>query len=284
MTVPTGKGIYMWNIVNCAGGNPALIVELAKDAGLAHVSIKGQDGIAAFTKNNQQERMAELVPGLKEAGIEVWIWGYLYGNRWYRSDGAQREAAATLEQLDRWKPKGFHIDAENEYQGQPAAADTWLNGVTAGAPGVALGLSSYRFPRYFPTFPWQQFARRCTHHYPQLYWEQAHNPGAQLRASALELKAIRNLPIVPVGSAYQRGSWAPTVADLQEFHNTAKELEMPGISFWSWEHAQQRADWWDTIAEMSWPAPAPDPEPEPGALTLEERIARLEDKVFGPGA
>jgi hypothetical protein len=139
-------------------------------------------------------------------------------------------------------------------------------------PDIALGLCSYRYPSYHPELPWYEFLSRCDFHAPQVYWQDAHNPDYQLRRSVSELSGLRDLPIIPIGAAYSEHGWTPTDTDLKEFADTAKDLQLPGIAWWSWQHAEIEASRWTTISNIQWG----NQPPPPPALTLEERVARLE--------
>ena len=72
---------------------------------------------------------------------------------------------------------------------------------------------------------------------PQVYWEQAHNPGEQLERSLAQFENLGYpLPMVPTGAAYGGSGWYPTSDDIVEFMDKAVELGMTGASFWSWDY------------------------------------------------
>jgi hypothetical protein len=96
---------------------------------------------------------------------------------------------------------------------------------------------------------------------PQVYWEQAHNPGEQLKRSLNEFKTAVSpfRPIIPTGAAYGANGWIPTVEDITEFINTVVTLGMSGVNFWSWDYCRRSLPvLWKTIAAYDWPT-APNP-------------------------
>lgn len=269
---PQGKGILIWQLRGCAGGNSLDLAGRAKAAGFTWVAIKVQDGVRIY----QEERLAEAINALKSNGISVWGWGYLYGADWRRSSQARAEAQITIQAVQGYQLAGFLMDAESPYkrQGSRSWATVYMTTIRTSLPDIPLGLCSYRYPSYHPELPWYEFLSRCDFHAPQVYWQDAHNPGVQLRRSVSELSGLRDLPIVPIGAAYSEHGWTPTDTDLKEFADTAKDLQLPGLAWWSWQHAETEASRWTTISNIQW-GNQPPPEPPP-ALTLEERVARLE--------
>lgn len=266
MTYPEGKGCFIWDLRTCAGGSPIALASKAQEAGFSWVAVKVQDGTYQF--------QPELVPGaiasLIGAGVEVWAWGYLYGRTTLGKSIAQAEAARTVERCKALPVNGFIMDAESEYKTSGGAdrARAYCTAVRSAMPDLTLGLCSYRFPTLHPQLPWSIFLSVSAFHMPQVYWEQAHNPGFQLDRSVKELSALRKLPIIPVGSAYANGGWAPTVQDLNQFNSTAKMLKLPGVSWWSFQHAEKRPDWWTAISSHEWNSDTIPPQPLTDAQKL----------------
>lgn len=107
MNIPSGKGIYIWHLDQCFVVDMERLVDKLAEANFNHVSIKAQEGIWSYTHQawhwhpNQQDRLVEVVPLLKERGIEVWLWGYLRGN-YYGLGLAEKEAAKTVELVKKY--------------------------------------------------------------------------------------------------------------------------------------------------------------------------------------
>ena len=135
-------------------------------------------------------------------------------------------------------------------------------------------------PTYHREFSWESFLTRCDFHAPQVYWEGAHNPAYQLDRSIQELAARRALPVIPIGSRYSAGSWSPTVEDMDQFNTREQSLSLPTIAWWSWQHAEEVPKWWEAISVHAWTSPnvgVGSPKPNQPALTLDQRVSRLED-------
>jgi hypothetical protein len=248
-----GKGFYIWQIRRTEGGSASAIANLAVQAGLTHTLIKIADGDHAY--NLDPTTGADLVPpvlsALRNRGIQVWGWHYVYGY------DPNAEADIAIQRVQQLGVDGYVIDAESQYEepGRDAAARQFMSRLRAALPTFPVALSSFRFPTYHPSFPWQAFLERVDINMPQVYWVGAHNPGDQLTRCLREFEAITPFrPIIPTGSAYLQGSWQPTPAEMVEFMDTARALNMDAANFWEWAHTRQYLPaLWDAIAAYNWP-------------------------------
>lgn len=277
--IPSGKGIFTWHLDECAGGDPKVLAGMAVAAGFDEVYVKILDGHDWIYP---EKPILELLDELEERNLRAHAWLYTYGFRRGANVAAKEAdlAAARFLFYNRTAPRfrSLIVNAEKEYQNIPGGtgrATTYSIRLRANLPGVTIGLCSYRFPTVHRPFPWEAFTdpARCDYHMPQVYWVGDHNPGQQLARSVAEMRAIRDLPIVPVGPAYAEGKWkGPSVAEIHEFNAKALELRLPGIGWWSWQHAEANADWWAALSEHVW---------EPGGppQTLAERVANLEQQM-----
>jgi hypothetical protein len=262
-----GKGFFTFILPECEGGNPVEIVSTAKVAGLSHVLVKIADGVNPFGITPSIDYTTPVVRALHEAGIAVWGWHYVYG------DNPLAEAAIAISRVQALDLDGYVVDAEDEYKkpGKEAAARQFMEKLRA-ALDIPIALSSYRFPNYHPELPWSAFLEKCDLHMPQMYWEQAHNAGWQLRESKRQCDALPNArPYIPTGAAYGTPPvWDPTPADAIDFLNTAKSLGLPAVNFFDWGSCRtDLPELWNTIAAYSWsgaPAPQP-PAPAPQPIT-----------------
>jgi hypothetical protein len=263
----TGKGFFIWKVKSCENGNPSAIASTAHAAGLTHVLIKIADGPNPF--NIDSSRNTDLLPPVVESlhanGIQVWGWHYVYG---YNPAGEAQIAAQRVLGLNL---DGYVIDAEKEYKlaGRAAVARTFMNELRRRLPDTLVALSSFRFPTYHPQIPWKEFLQQCDFNMPQVYWEQAHNPGVQLRRCIEEFSSLAPVrPIIPTGCAYGAGSWAPKPMEMTEFLNTARELKLSAANLYSWDYSRANLkSCWETAAAFKWdetpnPPPAPKDTPE----------------------
>lgn len=252
-----GKGQMIWKIPNCEGGSPTAIAAASQAAGLSHVLIKIADG--NYTYNVDKTSGADLVPAVREAlrayGIQVWGWHYVYG---YDPAGEARIAIQRVNQLGL---DGYVIDAETEYKqpGRDAAARKFMIDLRAGLPNTPVALCSYRFPSYHPQFPWKDFLDKCDYNMPQVYWLQAHNPGAQLTRSVREFQAMTPYrPYLATGPLFSSGGWAPSESEMLEFLNTATSFNISAVNFFAFDYKKSLKSIWDLIAAYPYgPTPSP---------------------------
>ncbi|MEJ5203376.1 MAG: nuclear transport factor 2 family protein [Anaerolineales bacterium] len=247
-----GKGFMIWQIARCEGGNAQAIANAAQAAGLTHVSIKIADGTVAYNidKTTGKDLVPPVVQALRAKNIQVWGWHYVYG---YNPAG---EAQIAIKRVKELGMEGYIIDAEAEYKqpGRDVAARRFMADLRAGLPSTPIALCSYRFPTYHPQLPWKEFLEKCDLNMPQVYWQAAHNAGAQLRRCVSEFQAITPVrPIIPIGPVYKAGDWTATPADIIEFLDTARALNLAAASFFEWYYGRTiLQSLWNTIASYAW--------------------------------
>lgn len=269
----TGKGFFIWKIKSCENGNPSAIASLAQSAGLTHVLIKIADGPNPFNIDTSRnvDLVLPVVQALHALNIQVWGWHYIYG---YNPAGEAQIAGQRVQNLGL---DGYVIDAEVEFKqpGRAAVARTFMNELRRRLPDTPVAFSSFRFPTYHPQIPWKEFLEKCDYNMPQVYWEQAHNPGAQLRRSVDEFARLSpSRPVIPTGSAYGAGSWAAKPMDMTEFLNTARDLNLSAANLYSWDYSRANLNsCWETVAAYQWgDKPNPDPQPLPPPKDLPELL------------
>jgi hypothetical protein len=266
-----GKGFFIWRILNCEGGDTDAIASKAEAAQLTHVLIKIADTRYPFGYDrNNNDLVPAVSQALKNRGMQVWGWHYVKGSD---PAGEARVAIARTREL---QLDGYVIDAEHEYKwrGKDAAARLFMTELRQSLPNHPIALSSYRFPTYHRELPWAAFLEKCDFNMPQVYWEQAHNPGSQLERSVGEFADTRLVgharPVIPTGSAYGAGGWVATAEDQRRFYQKALELGLSAANTysWDWSTSPGHHDLWDAVAGFRWPlaeaaptVPAPAPMP-----------------------
>lgn len=253
----TGKGFFIWKIRDCEGGNPTAISSVAQSAGLTHVLVKIADGVNHYNINAStgEDLVPPLITALHRLGIECWGWHYIYGGD---PDGEAWIGGRRARQLGL---DGYVIDSETEYKasGMDAAARRYASDLRGYVGKMPVALSSFRFPSYHMTFPWTDFLNKADFNMPQVYWEQAHNAGAQLQRSFCEFQALSPYrPYIATGSAYSNQGWSPSTNDITEFLNTAVLLNIPAVNFYSWDYCRKYLPaLWDSIAAFPYPTNKP---------------------------
>lgn len=277
----TGKGIFIWQIQNCNGGDVNKTVEQIKAGGFSHVLVKIADGITRFSVATAPK----LVTALKVIGVQVWGWHYVYG---YSPIVEAQVGAARIKEL---ALDGYVIDAETEYkQSGPAAATEYMKELHGQLKNTPIALSSFRWPSVHPEFPWQAFYDRGIDiSMPQVYWlpyyegKRPLSAGEQLTKSYNEFKKLApNSVYIPTGAAYHENSWQPNASEIPDFATTAQKLGCPAINFWEFANSQTYG-LFGYVANINYcgslvvnptvPAPGSDD------LTLLEKIVSLQTRV-----
>jgi hypothetical protein len=309
----TGKGIWIWKIINCESGSADAIAARAAAARFTHVIVKICDGDDNYNiwKDGAQWRdyALELIPRLRNAGFTVWGWNYIYGDPPPRDAGKPKywelEAQGNVKRINQLRPlglQGFVIDAEREYETIPDRwnkAAAYMKIMRDNLPDFPLALASWKMPALHGGFAWAQFRAKIDLDMPQVYWIGAHNPAAQLDKSFQQFAAMQpQLPYLPAGPTFFEHNWRPTPQDLVDFLNKAVALNLPAANFWAWDHLGLRGNEpynpsklnftaeWDAVANFNWPqaapvvvppppVPAPAPAPQPPADILAQYFAAL---------
>ena len=248
-----GKGTWIWKIPQCEGGDAATIANVASNAGFSHVIIKIADSSYAYNVNKTtgEDLIPRVVSALRQKGISVWGWHYVYG---YNPSG---EAAIAISQCSKYSLDGYVIDAETEYTqtGREAVARSFMSALRAGMPSMPMALSTYRWPSYHGNFPYNAFLEKCDYAMPQVYWMQAHNPVYDLTKSYKEFMALAAAkPVIPTGPAFRESGWEPTAAEVKAFLDCAKSLGCTAANLYSWDDSRTiLPDVWNMGVSYSWP-------------------------------
>ena len=258
-----GKGVFIYQIERCEEGDARRIVERALAAGLRHVAVKIADGNSAYPFTTAAEsRTREAIGALKEAGVAVWGWHFIYG-RSVRNPAqsiAQAEAEIAIQRAQQLGVQGLAIDFENTghprltYRGDARDARVYMEALRAALPALPLASATHRF--FNQNLPFDDFLSRSDLAMPQVYWVQG-DPVRNLERSYAEYqRRFPALPYVPIGAAYYERQWGATPEEVMRFLNAARTLNLTGVSFWSWQHARNDPRFgsalWDAIAAFDW--------------------------------
>jgi peptidoglycan hydrolase-like protein with peptidoglycan-binding domain len=233
-TAYEGQGMWIWYLSHSDGGNIAALVAQAHAAGVTTVLVKSSDG----STNYWEQFSAQLVQELHASGLKVCAWQYVYGSS--PAGEAELGARAVADGAD-----CLVIDAESEYEGRYAAAQTYIADLRAkiGA-GYPLGLASFPYVSYHPTFPYSVFLGPggAQYNLPQMYWKAIGASVDTVYANTYIANRIYGRPVFPLGQTYEGVS----ASDLLRFREEAVDYGASGLSFWDWQETS--ASGWSTLA------------------------------------
>jgi hypothetical protein len=275
-----GTGFLIWRLKNVLPYDR--LVAALRRANATWVSLKLADGPNNYNQVNQDgvvigndSFLKVLIQRLQDDGYDVGMWQFIYTKNRY-SPGLQ--AAKASERIAKLGLTHLLVDAEAV--GPPVDARwndplykrdavTYMNQLDI-SDRFPVGICSYRYPDYFPNFPWNQFVNHENTNWltQQHYWLGRHDPGAQLIESVRQYNKIRKIdpvdfPLIPIGAAFPWGNWLPDLKDFAEFKETAESLGSVAQGYYALDNAIMYPDWLDAIAGKDPTLPPPDPEPEP---------------------
>ena len=230
-----GQGMWIWYVKDSDGGNTASIIAQAHAAGVTTLLVKSSDG----SSNYWSQFSPQLVAELHAAGLRVCAWQYVYGTN--PAGEAELGAEAVANGAD-----CLVIDAESEYEGKYAAAQTYLADLRAkiGA-GYPLGLASFPYVSYHPSFPYSVFLGPggAQFNAPQMYWKDIGVSVDTVYANTYIANRIYGRTIFPLGQTYGGVS----SAEILRFREEATDYGAPGTSFWDWQ--ETKAGGWTALTD-----------------------------------
>jgi hypothetical protein len=249
--VPYGKGMWIYEPDKSDGGNVSAIVSRAKSVGLSHIYVRtgsSWDGFYAAPF------LDAILPAAHAAGIRVYGWDFP------RLIDVQSDVNRALAAIDHIGPggnrlDGFAADIETPSEGTAISADAATAygdglraGVGAGYPLIACVPRPSPWTKSF--YPYVEVVSQFDAIAPMVYWLNR-QPDTDV-AGAMSDLAPMGKPVFPVGQAFDGGPEGgrpglPTPDELDRFMVTAKQDGAQGVSFWSWQAADQQT--WDTIKD-----------------------------------
>ena len=188
---------------------------------------------------------------LHDRGLRACAWQFVYG-----SDPLAEAAAGAAAVAD--GADCLIIDAETRYEGRYAQAQSYVQALRAAiGAGYPLGLTSFPYVDYHPSFPYSVFLApgAAQANLPQVYWKAIGGSVDAVSARTVAHNRIYKAPIAPLGQAYDGVS----PADMTRFRAIWAGYGAGGISWWSWQ-AASAAMW----AALTQPPPADVVLPDPG--------------------
>ena len=229
-----GQGMWIWYLSQSNGGDPASIAARARQSGITTVFVKSSDG----STNYWSQFSTQLVSELHANGLKACAWQYVYGAA--PAGEANLGARAVANGAD-----CLVIDAEAEYAGRYAAAQTYIRDLRAKVgPAYPVGLASFPYVSYHPSFPYSVFLgpEGAQYNAPQMYWKDIGVSVDTVYADTYINNRPYARPLFPLGQTYGGVS----SADLLRFREEAVDYGATGVSFWDWQ--ETHASGWTTLA------------------------------------
>jgi hypothetical protein len=240
--------MWIWLPEKSEGGNPQAIVARAQRTGLTHIYVRTGSSKMGF---HGAPFLDALLPVAHAAGIRV------IGGDFTYLDDVGADVARAHQAIHYTTPSGDRIDgfaADIELRSMgvnitPATASQYgvslREAVGFGMPLIAV---VPRPSQYLLSYPYENVATAFDAIAPMIYW-MGNDPAHAVNLMWDRLGPLGK-PIMPVGQAYDgfaEGGPAgiPSPAIIQRFLDAAAYRGATGVSFWSWQHADQPA--WDTI-------------------------------------
>jgi hypothetical protein len=229
-----GQGMWIWYLSQSNGGEVASIAARAHQSGITTVFVKSSDG----STNYWSQFSPRLVAELHANGLKVCAWQYVYGAG--PAGEASLGARAVASGAD-----CLVIDAEAEYQGRYAAAQTYIRELRAKV-GAAypVGLASFPYVSYHASLPYSVFLgpEGAQYNAPQMYWKDIGVSVDTVYANTYINNRMYLRPLFPLGQTYGGVS----SADLLRFREEAVDYGATGLSFWDWQETHTSG--WSTLA------------------------------------
>ncbi|HEY4096579.1 MAG TPA: peptidoglycan-binding domain-containing protein [Baekduia sp.] len=241
-----GNGMWIWELPKSDGGDANAIAARAAAAHVSNVFVKAGDGTDAWPQFSPL-----LIGALHQHGLKVCAWQFVYG----ANPTTEAAVAASAIALG---ADCFVIDAESQYEGRYASAQTYMTTLRAKVgPDFPIGLTSFPYVDYHPNLPFSVFLGPggAQVNLPQVYWKDIGSSVDAVSAHTLAHNRIYGQPIAPLGQAYS----SPSAADLRRFRQIWAAYGSAGLSWWSWQSSSTAT--WNVLDE---PAPAPAVLDDPG--------------------
>jgi peptidoglycan hydrolase-like protein with peptidoglycan-binding domain len=226
--------MWIWYVSRSNGGDVAAIIAQAHAAGVSTVFIKSSDGSSNYWSQFSPQLVAELHAG----GLKACGWQYVYGSNPVGEAALGARAVANGADC-------LVIDAESEYEGHYAAAQTYMTQLRAKVgPSYPIGLASFPYVNFHESEPYSVFLGPGGAQYnaPQMYWKAIGQSVDTVYANTYIGNRIYGRPIFPLGQTYESVS----SADLLRFREEAVDYGATGWSFWDWQETSSSG--WQTLA------------------------------------
>ena len=222
-----GTGMWIWELNRSSGGSASAIAARASAHGVSTVFVKSSDGRSWWPQFSPG-----LVQALKAAGLHVCAWQYVYGF----APAAEARLGVRAAQLG---ADCLVIDAESEYEGRYAQADTYVRTLRAAVgPSYPVGLAGFPYVDDHPAFPYSVFLGPdgAQFNVPQMYWRAIGTTVDRVYAHTMAWNEAYGKPVFPLGQLWEN----PSPREVTRFRQLAAAYGAGGLSWWDWQETSGR--------------------------------------------
>jgi hypothetical protein len=234
-----GKGMWIWQPEYADGGDGAAIVARAQAEGIKTLYIRTGSSHDGLT----MDWALAMLPIAHAAGMRVIGWDFPELDD-VNADVSRAVEAISSAAIDGSKLDGFAADIETQAEGTNLSPQNAYDyGVLLRAyrlPVPLIAVVPNPSPHYQEFFPYADATAGFDAIAPMVYWLDR-DPATDV-ASAVDFLSAFGKPVAPIGQAFDGGpeggrEGLPTADELAAFAATAKAHGAAGLSFWSWQHA-----------------------------------------------
>jgi Putative peptidoglycan binding domain len=222
-------GMWIWYLSASNGGDLPTIAARAQAAGIKTLYVKSSDGAS----NYWSQFSPQLVAQVHALGLNICAWQYVYGSN--PAGEAALGVRAVQDGAD-----CLVIDAEVEYDGKYAAAQTYMQDLRAGVGmSYPVGLASFPYVDYHESVPYSVFLGPggAQYNVPQIYWHAIGDSPDNAYAHTYVQNRIYARMIVPLGQLYGN----VPASQIERFRQVAAAYGALGFSWWDWQSASASA-------------------------------------------
>jgi hypothetical protein len=250
-----GKGIWIWRLSGCEGGDIDLIINRCKETGIKWIALKGGDGRVLWEQLNPS-----VIQQFRDSGIKVLGWQYIYAK--YNggpanTGGTPEQEAEVANKILKTGVDGLIIDVEDYYEGGINEATTYLVRIRNQYPGSFIAYCTYSTPEWHSNIPYKEFGKYCDAVVPMSYWGATVTPDPNTMVKEMERQwndlyiawkeegnydSIK--PLIPAG--WTREGKA-SESEITSFCKLIYDHGYFGISLW--EYSQMEKEHWEAYTE-----------------------------------
>jgi len=241
------------------------MVAKAKAAGLTHIYVRTGSSWNGFYAG---PFLDSILPAAHAAGLKVYGWDFPRLIDW-QDDVRRAKAAIDHRAPGKQRLDGFSADIETPAEGthiSPEVALAYGKGLRDEVGASFPLIATVPRPSAGRPYPYAEVVASFDAIAPMVYWLNR-QPDSDVSGALRDL-AQYGKPIFPVGQAYNGApeggrAGVPPPEELWRFMRVGEANGAQGVSFWSWQAADQRA--WDAIGQAE--------EFRPGRSTERGRLA-----------